>query len=311
MLGNLTLNKACAVQTLTLGPKVTSSEGALLANELSTTGVVLVSAPDVLPEAVVQQALERCAALMRTSAGSKVLGKVKKAPTLVKNEKKKMQGDYKESVMLEWPDAEQDAELRYFWEALEAVKLRVLCALEQYLEMDGLVKSHATALGNDDLRLLRYPPVSEEVAGKIEADGNRCYAHVDYGTITLLVADGPGLEVQIPDTEEWVPVPHHDVPKVVVNVGKEFADEMTHGSLRAAMHRVPGPVSVGTRLSASALTAERHAIALFVQQERYYRGPNKKAPPTNHTLDKYKRKSFSPQSLGAGSSTQYPNPGKP
>jgi hypothetical protein len=51
------------------------------------------------------------------------------------------------------------------------------------------------------MRLLRYPPVSES-----ESEENvqvRAQAHTDYGTFSLVFADGPGLEVET--KTGWMP----------------------------------------------------------------------------------------------------------
>lgn len=60
---------------------------------------------------------------------------------------------------------------------------------------------------NFKMRLLRYPPTA---GGEV-----RGAAHTDYGTLSLIFADGPGLEVK--SGGEWIPAaPTETAPVIVV-----------------------------------------------------------------------------------------------
>lgn len=85
------------------------------------------------------------------------------------------------------------------------------------------------------LRLLHYPPDTENVAGKKQQLGSG--EHTDFGAITLLLQDEhPGLEVQDSETGEWHGVPpQKDV--YIVNMA-DVMSIMTRGDYRSSVHRV-------------------------------------------------------------------------
>ncbi len=134
--------------------------------------------------------------------------------------------------------------------------------------IDALVRLHDE--DNDSLRLLEYFPGDETT-------GNRCKEHSDYGTLTLLLNDGvSGLEAYVDDRGgngvggSWSPVPYVE-GYIVVNVGS-ILSEWTGGVLRATLHRVAGPASVGGKRGGCGSYAEsllrgvsipRYSIAYF------------------------------------------------
>jgi isopenicillin N synthase-like dioxygenase len=133
-----------------------------------------------------------------------------------------------------WPDLPgfREAMLAYY-EAAQALGMRVLRAVALDL---GLAEDHfapAFARPASALRLLRYPPASG-AAGEIGAG-----AHTDYGAVTLLATDGePGLQVR-PRGGDWTDVPH--VPGAyVVNIG-DAMERWTGGLYASTPHRVLPP----------------------------------------------------------------------
>ena len=110
---------------------------------------------------------------------------------------------------------------------------------------------------NDAVRLLKYHPGDATT-------GNRCKEHSDYGTLTLLLNDGiGGLEAFVDG--EWKPVPYVE-GCIVVNIGS-LLSEWTRQELKATLHRVAGPVSIGTNTSQDvllkAVSVPRVSIAYF------------------------------------------------
>jgi len=97
--------------------------------------------------------------------------------------------------------------------------------------------------GNSVMRLLHYPPLSEDAPeGAI-----RAAAHGDINTITLLLgAEEAGLEL-LTKQGEWKAV---DVPAgaLVINVG-DMLDRLTNSRLRSTTHRVVNPHGEAARRS--------------------------------------------------------------
>ncbi|EJK45936.1 hypothetical protein THAOC_35426, partial [Thalassiosira oceanica] len=117
----------------------------------------------------------------------------------------------------------------------KAVLLRCIAVGLELDDPDFFCKLHSA--DNDALRLLTYPPTQHR--------GNRCKEHSDYGTITLLLNDGvSGLEAFVND--QWLPIPYVE-GHVVVNVGSLLSD-WTGQQLKATLHRVAGPASVGSQI---------------------------------------------------------------
>lgn len=79
------------------------------------------------------------------------------------------------------------------------------------------------------LRLLHYPPT--------DSNGLGAGAHTDFGAFTFLLQDdNAGLQVQNPETKEWIPImPNRDA--YVVNIG-DMMQRWTKGLYKSNLHRV-------------------------------------------------------------------------
>ena len=79
------------------------------------------------------------------------------------------------------------------------------------------------------LRLLHYPPTDSNSLG--------AGAHTDFGAFTFLLQDdNAGLQVQNPETKEWIPImPNRDA--YVVNIG-DMMQRWTKGLYKSNLHRV-------------------------------------------------------------------------
>jgi len=115
---------------------------------------------------------------------------------------------------------------------------------------------------NDALRLIKYQPGDTTT-------GNRCKEHSDYGTLTLLLNDGiGGLEAYV--DEQWKAVPYVE-GGLVVNIGS-ILSEWTRQELRATLHRVAGPASIGSTTPQDVLLK---AVAVPRISLAYFADPNK------------------------------------
>ena len=115
---------------------------------------------------------------------------------------------------------------------------------------------------NDALRLIKYQPGDTST-------GNRCKEHSDYGTLTLLLNDGiGGLEAYVDD--QWKAVPYVE-GGIVVNIGS-ILSEWTRQELKATLHRVAGPSSIGSTTPQDVLLK---AVSVPRISLAYFADPNK------------------------------------
>lgn len=121
------------------------------------------------------------------------------------------------------------------YSAFETAGGRVLEAIALHLGLDRDYFDATVEDGNSVMRLLHYPPLSDEAPeGAI-----RAAAHGDINTITLLLgAEEAGLEL-LTRQGQWKAV---DVPEgaLVINVG-DMLDRLTNSKLRSTTHRVVNP----------------------------------------------------------------------
>ncbi len=134
-----------------------------------------------------------------------------------------------------WPD--QPAGFREtfieLFAAFDTAGDRLLSAIAVHLGLAPDWFDHAVTDGNSVLRLLHYPPVTED------APNVRAGAHEDINLITLLLgAEEAGLELLDKDGE-WLPVKPPE-GAMVVNVG-DMLQRLTNHVLPSTTHRVVNP----------------------------------------------------------------------
>lgn len=133
------------------------------------------------------------------------------------------------------PDRFAEVVTKYY-DALVALANRILRLFALALNLEdpnyfsGFVDKHASAL-----RCINYPEIPDN---KTVLPGQcRASAHTDYGTITILRADAPGLQVRKDNiVDEW-----HDVPVMpncfIVNLG-DLMRRWTNDRWVSTLHRV-------------------------------------------------------------------------
>ncbi|XP_071478190.1 uncharacterized protein [Diadema antillarum] len=139
------------------------------------------------------------------------------------------------------------ASMESLWKYCVKIHERLLIVIARGLNLKDpeffvkLYKDIGSENNNSILRSLYYPVVST-----VEERQLRCGEHTDYGGITLLFQDSPGLEVR--DAEgNWISA---DLMKgaIVLNIG-DLLQRWTADILRATPHRVVHPESSKPRQS--------------------------------------------------------------
>jgi len=134
-----------------------------------------------------------------------------------------------------WPDRPEgfrDTFLELF-AAFDTAGDKLLSAIARHLSLTPDWFDHAVKDGNSVLRLLHYPPVTED------APNVRAGAHEDINLITLLLgAEEAGLELLDKDGQ-WLPVRPPE-GAMVVNVG-DMLQRLTNHVLPSSTHRVVNP----------------------------------------------------------------------
>lgn len=134
-----------------------------------------------------------------------------------------------------WPDQPEGFRETFIelFAAFDAAGDKLLSAIAVHLGLAPDWFDHAVKDGNSVLRLLHYPPVTED------APNVRAGAHEDINLITLLLgAEEAGLELLDKDGE-WLPVKPPE-GALVVNVG-DMLQRLTNHVLPSTTHRVVNP----------------------------------------------------------------------
>jgi len=167
-----------------------------------------------------------------------------------------------------WPP-EQDIpgfrdHMEDFFEKCARLVDQVLKALAIALgleEEDALSSKHSQQLFQ--LRLAYYPAILAAVLRSGAKD--RCAAHSDFGTLTLLFQDSnAGLEVESPKKPgSFMPVPS-DSDSVIVNCG-DLMERWSNGRWRSGVHRVVAPPIDENRSQAAGeeILKTRYSIPFF------------------------------------------------
>ncbi|KAJ8031568.1 2-oxoglutarate-dependent dioxygenase htyE [Holothuria leucospilota] len=167
------------------------------------------------------------------------------------------------SELKETPPASDLIEaLHIFFDHGKTLHHRVLEIMARGLKLDDpylFTKKHqyfGMKAGIGTVRTTYYPPVK---SAKAEGDQVRCGEHSDYGGITLLVQDSPGLEV-CNVKGQWIQAPPIE-GTILVNIG-DLMQRWTSDKFIACKHRVLLPVSEEDRASS------RQSITLFGHPDR-------------------------------------------
>lgn len=134
-----------------------------------------------------------------------------------------------------WPDQPEGFRETFIelFAAFDTAGDKLLSAIAVHLGLAPDWFDHAVKDGNSVLRLLHYPPVTED------APNVRAGAHEDINLITLLLgAEEAGLELLDKDGE-WLPVKPPQ-GALVVNVG-DMLQRLTNHVLPSTTHRVVNP----------------------------------------------------------------------
>ncbi len=174
--------------------------------------------------------------------------------------------DPKQYMMLSFDDLGDDLStisedvviLREYYRSLRKIRDILLQSIASGIGMDDTdFFSRLHDENNDTIRLLSYQKGDSDTA-------NRCKEHSDYGTLTLLLTDGVGgLEAFVDG--KWRQVPYVE-GALIVNIGS-ILSEWTRQDLKATLHRVAGPASIGSTTPTNdlmkAVSVERRSIAYF------------------------------------------------
>jgi isopenicillin N synthase-like dioxygenase len=137
-----------------------------------------------------------------------------------------------------WPDNEKfSSAWTNYYDTLAELAANILRAFAISLKLpsedyfDQFIGHHASAL-----RAINYPHVDEEpVPGQLRAS-----AHTDYGTITILKADAPGLQVsKDKDPPSWIDVPYVE-GAFIINLG-DLMKRWTNDRWLSTLHQVVNP----------------------------------------------------------------------
>lgn len=196
----------------------------------------------------------------------------------------------------QWPEKLGDEEgkkftafFRSWFTTLQTLHAQLMRALALGLGLEPAFFDRFTDGGDNNCRLLHYPPVRRSVfQGGTRLRGGE---HSDYGSLTLLFQDGRGgLQVRSPrDTfVDAVPVP--DV--IIINAGDLLA-RWANNSIKSTRHRIvePPPAPTEGKGQDDELCPSRYSIAYFCNPDfdefiealpgTYARDEDKKYPGVN------------------------------
>jgi isopenicillin N synthase-like dioxygenase len=130
--------------------------------------------------------------------------------------------------------AEMRDEIEGFKQNCHDLSMKLLQLFAQHfgLPADYFVDAHKPEQGPGSvLRMLHYPKLDERPEKNIP----RLYAHTDWGSLTFVWPQGPGLEVETP-SKAWMEVPL--VPgSMVVNVGDAMS-LWSGKTLKSTLHKI-------------------------------------------------------------------------
>jgi isopenicillin N synthase-like dioxygenase len=166
-----------------------------------------------------------------------------------------------------WPDHLDDEGKKFkktmqeFFEMGKTLHKHIMQAIALGMNLPEHFFDDSVNAGDNNLRLLHYPPVSKEVF-KNNPNQVRAGEHSDYGSITLLFQDRHGgLQVRSPKGTFVDATPIADT--IVVNAGDLLA-RWSNDTIKSTRHRVIQPPALEGSDDASEYPA-RYSVAYFCQ----------------------------------------------
>jgi hypothetical protein len=132
-----------------------------------------------------------------------------------------------------WWNEDRISEVETFKAQCNELNLKIMScfAVNMGLPKEFFVASHRQELPGNTLKLIKYPKMDEQPGESIP----RLSEHTDWGSVTILFTESPGLEVRDP-SNQW-----HEVPvipgAVTVNIGDALS-LWTGKQLKSTMHRI-------------------------------------------------------------------------
>ncbi|RAH75891.1 Clavaminate synthase-like protein [Aspergillus japonicus CBS 114.51] len=140
---------------------------------------------------------------------------------------------FKSNNLHSWWDLHRLTEIEAFKAQCNDLTFKVLSCFAWHMGLpkDFFTTSHQDGLPRNTLKFIKYP----KLAIKPDDAVPRLTEHTDWGSITLLFTDSPGLEVLDPQ-DQW-----HEVPQlpggIVINIGDALS-LWTGQQLKSTMHRI-------------------------------------------------------------------------
>lgn len=168
-----------------------------------------------------------------------------------------------EGLPNQWPDQIDDDGKAFkdlmlsFFETCKNLYIQIMRAIALGMDLPEHFFDKSIDAGDNNLRLLHYPPVPKDIFQKNPAQV-RAGEHSDYGSITLLFQDSRGgLQVRSPRGSfvDVVPIPD----TVVINAGDLLA-RWSNDMIKSTRHRVVEPLA--TENDSDTYPA-RYSIAYF------------------------------------------------
>ena len=149
-----------------------------------------------------------------------------------------------------------------FYDQCKDLHMQIMRAIALGLNLPEYFFDEFIKIGDNNLRLLHYPPVSREIFQK-QPGKVRAGEHTDYGTVTLLFQDARGgLQARSPKGTfvDVTPIPD----TIVVNAGDLLA-RWSNDAVRSTRHRVVEPPipAVDETEDSSDMHPSRYSIAYF------------------------------------------------
>jgi len=151
-----------------------------------------------------------------------------------------------------------------YYNDMEKLAAKILGAFALVLNLEEsffeqFIDHHASAL-----RALNYP----HIEGFVPRPGQlRASAHTDYGTITILRSDAPGLQVsKDKDPPNWIDVPFVK-DGLIINLG-DLMKRWTNDKWLSTLHRVVNPTPDDTCWAENSGSTRRQSMAFFHNPNR-------------------------------------------